>query len=280
MHCRASDALGPLSLEKRAALLFIDEYGHRRDYTFAEVDLQWRRYAAVLRAFGVHEDDHVYVCLSGTAKCIFTLLALEQIGAKAILDEREAGGATAIITNRKHRPRIEYLRARFSPDARYLLIGEERDGWARLDTLAQIASPVAESPSGTRVEALERARKETAKSLGAVETDIVWCALTTEDALWLQRAVAQPWLLGGAAVVHDHPFDPQERLDLTRELEVTILLQHAQEYDAQLDLPDPKRFKMPRLRRCLVLDDGADADLQSRWAERFGVSLTSASGEA
>lgn len=276
MHWQVSDALAPLRSQKRPALLFIDEYGHRRDYSFAEADVQWRRYAAVLRAFGVHAQDRVYVCLSATAKCIFTLLALECIGAQAILGERDADGATAVISSRKHRPRVEEMRGRFSSDARYLIVGEEREGWARLDTLAQIASPSPEpSAEGGDGEA-SHARTQAAAYLEAVETDTVWCAIGIDHGDWLARAVGQAWTAGAAAVVHDRAFDPQERLDLARELDVTILLQRTQEYHAQLALPDPTRFKMPRLRRCLVLDDGSDELLQAQWAERFGVTLTPA----
>jgi hypothetical protein len=32
---------------------------------------------------------------------------------------------------------------------------------------------------------------------------------------------------------------------------------------------------MPRLRRCIVLDDDSDTLLEQQWAERFGVQLTS-----
>src|SRR5581483_3721335 len=99
-----------------------------------------QRYAAVLRAFGVQKGERAFISLSTTAKCVFTLLALSRIGALAILDEADSAAATTIVANRKYRPAVDSARDRFSPEARYLLIGEECEGWARLDTLAQVAS--------------------------------------------------------------------------------------------------------------------------------------------
>lgn len=263
-----------LASGNRTGLIFVDDYGHRRDYSFAEVSRFSQRYAAVLRAFGVKQNDNVYVALSSTGKCAFTLLALERLGAKAVLDRAQGAGATTVIANREYRPQIDKTRAHFSPDAAHVLIGEEREGWARLDTVAQIAAPVAGIEEPLDEQALEAARTQARERLGAVETDVVWCATQFSDPRWFEEALVQPWLLGATAVAHNHTFDPQERLDLIRELDVTILLQQADEYHAQLALPDPKRFKMPRLRRCIVLDDGSDALLEQQWAQRFGVQLS------
>lgn len=274
MHWKVSDLVDRLAGESRPGLLFLDEYGHRRDYAFDEISTHSKRYAAVLRAFGVRQDESVYVCLSTTAKCVFTLLALERLGARPILDESAAVSCSTVIADRRFREKIDDSRDRFSPDARYVLIGEECDGWARLDTLAHLAALPASVDVSARDEALQQARDEAQSRLGAEPTDIVWCTLHIEDPGWFERAIAQPWLIGCTTVAHNRSFDARERLDLVRELDVTILLQRAGDYRAELALPNPALFKMPRLRRCLVLDDACDGSLQSQWAERFGVPLT------
>lgn len=274
MHWQASDLIDRLGAQERTGLIFIDEYGHRRDYTFGEVARYALRYAAALRAFGVRESDRAYVCCSTTGKCVFTLFALNRIGAEAILDESESADATVIIANRKYRPGIDANRDRFSADARYLLIGEECEGWARLDTLARVAPAAVQLP-GEESEDLRAARETAHARLGAVPTDTVWHATQIEDGAWFDTAILQPWLCGAAAVAHNGAFDARERLDLVRELDVTILLQRADDYHAQLALPQPERFKMPRLRRCLVLGEGCDDVLQAQWEQRFGVPLHS-----
>lgn len=274
MHWRLSDLVNRLAVEPRTGLVFIDEYGHRRDYTFAEIAAHSVRYAAVLRAFGVSEDERVYVRLSTASKCIFTLLALQRIGARALLGD--AAGAATIIANRKHRLEIDARRGEFAPDTRYVIIGEEQEGWARLDTLAHIASPKDPAPADVDEAALQDARAHASAESAAAPTDVMWCALHVEEPDWFERAVAQPWLAGCTAIAHDGRFDARERLDLVRELDVTILQQRAGDFRAELAVPDAERFKMPRLRRCVVLDEGCDDPLQSQWLEQFGVPLTPA----
>jgi acyl-coenzyme A synthetase/AMP-(fatty) acid ligase len=273
MRWRACDLIDRFSEEQRTALIFVDNHGHRRDYTFAEVAVFAARYAAVLRAFGVHEGERVYVRLSTTGKAIFTLLALDRLGAVPEFDEAAAAGATTVISNRKYRAAIDAARDRFPADARYLLIGEECEGWARLDTVAQLAAASVEPPAPVDDAVFEDAREQARALLGAVASDTVWYALQFDDREWFRRAIVQPWLLGCAVVAHDGTFDPRERLDLLRELDVTILVQRAQEYDAELALPDPERFKLPRLRSCLLVDGVSEEELQRRWHERFGLML-------
>lgn len=280
MHWRPCDLVDRLATDPRTGLVFVDEFGHRRDYTFAEIAAHSARYAAVLRAFGLHENERVYVRLSATGKCIFTLLALQRIGAHAVLEESAAAGASTIIANRKHRSEIDALRQRFAPDTHYVIIGEEQEGWARLDTLARIASPMEPEPMELDEAALEKARAQASEKLAAAPSDVIWCTLHIEEPDWFEQAIVEPWLSGCTAVAHGGGFDARERLDLVRELEVTILLQRADEYHAELAVPDLKRFKMPRLRRCVVLDEGCDELLQSQWLERFGVPLTPAAAAA
>jgi len=274
MRWRACDLIDRLADDQRTALIFVDNHGHRRDYTFAEVTAFSARYAAVLRAFGVQDGERAYVRLSTTGKAIFTLLALERLGVIAEFDEAAAANASTVITNRVYRGAVDRARERFSAEARYLLIGEECEGWARLDTVAQVAVPSIEAASPVEDASYEGARENAETRLGAVSTDVVWYALQIGDRDWFDRAVAQPWLLGCSIVAHDRAFDARERLDLLRELDVTIVLQRAQEYRAELSLADSERFKLPRLRRCAVLDGGFDALLQEQWRESFGLALT------
>jgi acyl-coenzyme A synthetase/AMP-(fatty) acid ligase len=271
MHWRACDLIDRLARTSRTGLIFIDASGHRRDYTFAEAAALSRRYAAAMRAFGIAEGDRVYVALSTTARCALILLALQRLGAQAILEADLANTATAVITNRERRPQVERERACFTANMRYLIVGEECEGWARVDTVAQIASPIPGVQFPVDEEQLEGARAQARERLRTDGGDVVWWTLHIADDGWFENAVVQPWLTGAAAVVHNHPFVPQERLDLLRELDVAVLLQRAEEYEAELALPEPLRFKMPRLRRCLLIDGQADERIQALFNERFSV---------
>lgn len=275
MHWQLAELVDRLAARPRTGLVFVDEYGHRRDYMFAEIAEYSQRYASVLRAFGVGQDDLAYVRLSTTARCAFVLLALQRLGARLVRDERDLPDASAIISNRDYRVSVDQQRERFAADARYLIIGEEREGWARLDTLVPVAPPM-QGPEGAGDEELAEVQLFAASSLGALETDVVWCALQSSDVEWFERAVAQPWLCGAAAVAHNSAFNAPERLALLAELDVTILAQPASDYAALLELPDAGSRSSRRLRRCFVLSGDCSDELAERWAERFGLPLTPA----
>jgi|GEM_PF-6224097 len=277
MRWRTADLLEQLAPQRRAALVFVDGYGHRRDYGFDEVATLSGQYAAALRAFGVEQNERVCVHLSMTAKRVFTLIALESLGASVVLGRDDARRATTIVSDRKCRAQIDAMRDRLSEDTRYVIIGEECEGWARLDTLAQVAAPFRASHAPDRAE-LDAARTDAQSALGTVASDVVWYAPETQDARWFDLAIVQPWLAGCTAIAHSAAFEPRERLDLIRELEATVLAQPAEHYRAQLALRDPARFKIPRLRRCFVLDREPGEELRRAWEGVFGLTLLPAAG--
>lgn len=288
----AQDVIDKLAGEDRAGLVFVDAYGHRRDYTFAEISDQSQRYAAVLRALGVAQGSRVLLCTSNTAKCLFTILALARLGAVAVpcpesltageIHERaQRASVTTVITNRKRRPVAGTLQNELPEPTTYILIGETADGWARLDTLTANAAPY---PGITTQSidmayvfdedvldngALLEARSFAQAALEPVSTDRVWSTLPMGGETWL-TFVQAPWWCGASTVVHEGTFDARERLDLIRELDVTILCQTPEEYAAQIELRDVDRFRLPRLRRCIVLGE-LDEERSRRWHERFAV---------
>jgi hypothetical protein len=269
MLSRLCDAIDGLRDDKRVGLIFIDEYGHRRDYTLSEIYARSQQFAAALSAFGVGEGERTFLRLSTTARCAFILVALHRLNAVPSFDDER--GATTIIADRKHRAGVDAQRERYTPDTRYLLVGEECEGWARLDTIALVAKPPPPAPCDEA--SLEGPREEARSRLGAVSTDIVWYARNVNDPQWAKCALADPWLIQCATVIHDAPFSAVERLDLLRELGVTIVLQAGCEYEAEVEAAASARFKLPRLRRCDVLDGEPSEGTAQRWKEIYGHDL-------
>ncbi len=293
----AQDVLDKVAAPQRTALIFVDDAGHRRDYTFAEVCDRSQRYAAALRAFGIERGDRVLLCASNTAKCVFTVLGLARLGAVAVpsaekldleqlLERARRASVNAVIAGRKRRPAAEAVRDAFLGQLRCMLIGETREGWARLDTLADSARPF----RGVTTQSTDMAlvfddqvldygavyemRALASDTLDAGASDRVWAAFPMGSEQWLALLQA-PWWRGAAAVVHEAAFDARERLNLVRESQITILCQPLQDYGAQLDLPDASNFRVPHLRRCIVAGDAHEAGIESRWLQKFGVPLSS-----
>jgi len=295
----ARDVIDRLAAEDRVGLIFVDEYGHRRDYYFAEIALHSQRYAGAMRALGIQAGERVLLGASNTAKCLFALLALDRLGAVAVpcrraietgelLDVARETRASGVVTDRARRPLFEAIRG--EPDvSRFLIIGEEAEGWSRLDRLAEQARAVEgvqaqlTDPAcvleGTTYDrrSIRDAREHAQALLQAVADDVVWCTLEIGSARWFANAYVAPWSCGAATVLHDASFHPAERLDLVRELDVTILMQPAAEYGEQALSPEMQRFRAPRLRRCLVLGR-MDEAAAARWQSAMNLPLGGGGG--
>lgn len=294
----AQDVVDALAQEDRVGLIFIDEFGHRRDYRFAEIASQSARYAAVFRAFGIARGERVALCTSNTAKCLFAMLALERLGAVRVpcmeawseaqtLECITGSQATTVVTNRAHRPRLERLRERMPGVTRFILIGEEQEGWARLDALAERAQPYAGVETAfadpTLVvngalytqAALNDLREDARARAGIASTDRVWCTAPMGCEEWIANVLLGAWSCGAGIVLQEGDFRERERLDLTRELDVTILLQPAPEYALQADLQDIAQFRVPRLRRCVSLGGEVESRAAQIWSDALHVPIES-----
>ena len=272
--------LDRLGAERRTGVYFIDYYGHRRDYTFAEIADQSQRYASVLRTLGVEAGQTVALCNANTSKCLFLLTALDRIGAIPLLcgedlsDEEllariKAGSARIIITNRRRRRRVEWVQPFLPPDTKYVLVGEEHESWARMDTLAEDALPYAGGPHGPHP--ISKTVSTIARDvLQAQPDDRVWSTFPFGTDRWL-AFVQAPLFAGAATIVHEAPFNARERTDLLHELEATILCQPAQEFEALLDAAEGTALRMQRLRRCVAVE--ASGELRERWQAATGKPL-------
>lgn len=282
----AADVLDRLALENRTGLIFIDSYGYRRDYRFAEVADLSQRYAAALRDLGVQQGERVLLLLPPVAKTVFVALAIDRVGAVAVLCEPDCStdeltdrvletGATTIVANRSSRDAAEPLRGASPLLSRYLLIGDDRNEWVRLDTAADGKAPFRGVISRSDDEAFIRYEdgrgmifdraylyacgKNAQSYLDARPSDIIW---HSAGSVW--EGIFAVWSCGSTPVLHEAPFDPRERLDLLREINVTVLVQPVGEYRSEVDLADFERFRLPHLRRCIAAGVCSD-ELIERW---------------
>lgn len=277
-------AVDRLAASNRTAIVFIDHYGHRRDYTYTEVADWTARYAFVLRALGVREEDRVALCNANTQRCLFMVLALERLGAKdvvcsedlngeALLEQLASPPVSALVTNRRRRPSVEWVQERLPERTLYMLVGEEHDGWARMDTLVHAAKnyrdvhdPDTAAPADVAHAAVD--------VLELRATDRVWSTLPFGSPSWRPLALA-PFYAGGCAIVHERSFDVRECADILYEADATVLCGPAAHFEALLEEGRGERLqRLPHLRRCVAL--GASGELCARWEERTGKALQAA----
>src|SRR6202035_1888657 len=124
----------------RRGLLFVDAAGGRREYTFAQIAEQSKRWAAVLRDAGVRKGDRVVLVLPKIPDWLFAMTALlrigavavpsaEQLRAKDLLYRANHSGATTVVAHASNAAEFDAMRAEASTVTTWLLAGGERDGW-------------------------------------------------------------------------------------------------------------------------------------------------------
>ena len=88
--------------------------------------------------------------------------------------------------------------------------------------------------------------------LDAQPGDLVWCTAGTGWAKSIWNVLLGPWSCGAEIVLHEGPFDAQERFDMIERLGVTVLCQAPTEYRLMAKLDELDRFDLSRVRHAVV----------------------------
>ena len=308
----ARDVIDELARDDRRALLFIDSDRSRHSYTFAEIALASQRYARVFADDGIGRGDRVLVALPKRPAWIFTMLALDRIGAVAIpcaeqlrakdlLYRADHASVRAIVACASNRDAVDEIRSGAATCTHYYLSEADASGWERLDERARAATPLVgiegdigdwsyiiytsgttKDPKGViHDRAYTFAKRMQARFwLDCRPDDLVWSTAATGWAKSLWNVLLGPWSCGSAIVMHDGGFDPVERLDLLRDLGVTVLCQAPTEYRLEAKRDDlGTRWKLPMLRHCVSAGEPLNPEAIERWSAAFGLTIYDGYGQ-
>jgi acetyl-CoA synthetase/medium-chain acyl-CoA synthetase len=308
----ARDVIDRLAPEGRRGLLFVDAAGQRHAYTFAQIALESQKWAAVLRDNGVRKGDRVMIVLPKIPAWLFAMLGLLRLGAVAIPGAEQLrakdlryranhAGATLAIGHIGNAGELDAI-APDTPDLQhYLLVGGERAGWTAVEPLVAAAQPFAGVPtqpddlayivytSGTTKDpkgVVQRVGYTYAKRMAARywfdcrPADLVWCTAGTGWAKSLWSVLLGPWSCGSCIVLDEGGFAPEHRLDMIRDLEVTVLCQAPTEYRLEAKLPDlGTRWKLPHLRHCVSAGEPLNPEVLALWRGAFGLTIYDGYGQ-
>ncbi len=308
----ARDVVDALAREDRLGLVFVDAAGGRRDYTFAQIADASQRWAAVLRDAGVVKGDRVVVVLPKLPDWLFCMTALlrigaaavpsaEQLRAKDLLYRANHSGATAVVAHVSNAAEFDAMRSEAPTLRTWLLAGGERTGWASADALVASAQPWAGAPttvddlayivytSGTTkdpkgvvhtVAFTGANRMQSSVWFDVRRDDLVWCTAGTGWAKSLWNVLLGPWSCGAPIVLHEGAFVPEERMNMIRDLGVSVLCQAPTEYRLEVKLPDlGERWKLPKLRHCVSAGEPLNPEVIERWKDAFGLTILDGYGQ-
>jgi acetyl-CoA synthetase/medium-chain acyl-CoA synthetase len=308
----ARDVVDRLAREDRRGLVAVDAELAQREYTFAEIADASKRWATVLRDAGIGKGDRVVVALPKIPDWLFSMLALlrigavavpsaEQLRAKDLLYRASHSGAVAVIAHPSNAAEFDAIRADAPGLRRWFLAGGEREGWTSAEPLVRRAQPwdgaatqrddmayivytsgTTKDPKGVvhSVAYTWAKRMQAAIWFDVKPGDLVWCTAGTGWAKSLWNVLLGPWSCGAPIVLHEGPFVPEQRMDLIRDLGVTVLCQAPTEYRLEAKLPDlGKRWTLPKLRHCVSAGEPLNPEVIERWREAFGITILDGYGQ-
>ena len=285
----------------RPALTFVDQGGVIDRRTFSDVATDANRWAALLRRRGLVAGDRVVVAVDKTPVWHGVLLGALKAGIVAVpcsgsISADELARRVEITEARLVVASSEIASAlvRAGPPVDIVVADEASDELrlissvqATLDTLASDPAFILFSAGTTgpaKGAALTHAstwaaRVQAEHWLDARPGDLVWCTGDAGSALMIWNTLLGPWSRGAEAVIHDGPFDVEQRFDLLRRLGVTILCQSAEESVALVEGATHAHHDLGRVRHAVVTGDALDPELLVAFEERFGLALYEGYGQ-
>ncbi len=279
------------------AMTFLSRDGERRELTFDEVNAQAARWANRLARAGVGPGDRVLVLVGKTTEWSPIMLGLLKLGAVSIPSSEmlrhkdlafriEHSGARLIVADRPAESEVSGLAADvlYTDAAR---LDEEADRALTADTAAAdtafilYTSGTTKDPKGvvhTHAYCFAK-RMQAERWLTARAGDLAWCTAATGWAKAIWNVLLGPWSAGASIVLHEGPFDPEERFRLISELGVSVLCQAPTEYRLMAKLDGLDRFDLSRVRHMVSAGEPLNPEVIKAFRDAFGLTIHDGYGQ-
>jgi acyl-coenzyme A synthetase/AMP-(fatty) acid ligase len=281
---------------ERLALAELARDGHRREWTFAEVERAGGGMAGALLARGVRKGDVVMTLIGNRPEWVLTMMACFRIGAVALpcteqlraKDLRlrlEVARPALIVADERNRAELQAA----TPDCPVAFVPDEslfQDGDVPHADLAESDPALIAFTSGTAGEPkavvhaqryLYGQRVQAEQWLGAEQGDVVWCTAASGWSKSARNVFIAPWLMGASALLHDARFDPHERLDLIERERVNVLCMAPTEYRVIAKRATLRR--LPSLKGMVAAGEALNPEVLKTWRRATGLDIRDGYGQ-
>jgi acetyl-CoA synthetase len=282
----------------RLAVLEVAHDGRRREWSFGEIaDRSARLAGAMTRDHSVTRGDIVMTLIGNRPEWVLTMVACFRIGAVALACNEQLRAHDLAVRLEAARPSLivadERNLAELStakPGCAVITIPDET-----LFTAADPAPAVELEPdepclitftSGTTGEPngvvhgqryLPGQRLQAEHWLDARPGELVWCTAATGWSKSARNTFIAPWLRGAAALVHDHRFDPAQRLELLAAERVNVLCMAPTEYRVIAKRVSLRPF--PDLRSLVAAGEALNPEVIRAFRETTGLEIRDGYGQ-
>lgn len=289
---------------ERIALVWADDAGQVRRFTFGDIRRLTNKFANYLASKGIRKGDRIVVMLPRIPEWQIAMIGCLKLGAvpipcvtmlthKDINYRVEHSGAVAAVTTAAN---VE----KFSAPMKARLSVSGGEGWDDFEGALSGQSDVFEPailgeddpavmfytsgstgmPKGVchATRALYAWRLSAQYWLSLTEQDVMWC---TADTGWSKAGTSilfGPWSCGSSVFFYDGPFEPEKRMDLIARHGVTVFCAAATEIRQILGLNDLDR-KPETLRLTVSAGETVNPEVVSSWVRLTGSPLLDGYGQ-
>ncbi len=302
----------------REAMVWCNDAGESRRFTFADLAEASARTANYLAAQGIGKGDAVLLVLRRRYEFWYFLLALHKLGAIAVpathlLMEKDfvyRNNAAAIkmivtIDDPALQSRVDAARGESPSVKKLVTIGPDRPGWESFLSGYQEASPLFERPAGmaaagnTDISLLyftsgtsgypKMVQHDFTYPLGHIVTAAYWqnvkdggLHLTVADTGWAKAMwgkIYGQWIAGCAVFTYDmEAFVPNKLLAKLAEFKVTSFCAPPTVY-RYLIKEDLSKFDLTNLKSCSIAGEPLNPEVYNRFLELTGLKLFEGYGQ-
>lgn len=289
------------------ALIWGNQAGEERRFTFSDMARLSNRLGSVLRAQGIAKGDRVVVMLPRSPEWMIAMVGAMKIGAVPIpciemltardLDYRVTNsGARGAICQAPHTGKFDGVRGQL---ACRLSVGDA-EGWTAWEPAMQAASEHLQPaemeaedaaiiyytsgstghPKGVvhAARAIHAWRVSAQYWLDLGPDDTIWC---TADTGWSKAGTSilfGPWSQGACALLYDGPFDPAVRLRLLARYGITVYCAPSTELVRIIGEPIADH-DLSKLRRVVTAGEALNPAVGRRFEQATGVRIDESYGQ-
>lgn len=298
---------------EKLAMIWVDDYGNEKRYTFAELSRLSKRLANVLQSHGVQKGQRVFMLLPrlpewwiGNLACLRMGAVLvpgtAQLTAKDLQYRFESAEGVAVLSDEVNAPKIEQIKDNCPTLKTMIFVGGKREGWlsyeeemAKVSDEFEAADTASDDnaimffTSGTTGLPKITVHTHVSYPLGHRVTGAYWLDLQPDDLHWNMSDTGWakaswssffgPWNQGAALFVHHSPrFDAKKTLELLSKYPITTYCGAPTNYRV-LVLEDLSQYKFPTLRHCVAAGEPLNPEVIEVWRKATGVTIRDGYGQ-
>jgi acyl-coenzyme A synthetase/AMP-(fatty) acid ligase len=276
------------------ALIWCDETGAERRFTFGDISRLSNRCANLLAALGLRRGDRILIMLPRLPEWQITMVGALKLGAIPIpcIAHSGARGAVTTSANVGKFEGASKLAARVSVGAApgWVDFGTGVDGQPESFAPAPLAADepaiiyYTSGSTGKPKGVTHASRALFAWRVSAwywpalTASDLMWC---TTDTGWSKAGTSilfGPWSCGSAVLFYNGRFDAQKRFELLEKYRVSVFCAAATEL-RQLVLQDIRGRDLSSLRLAISAGETVNPEIIERWRARTGLKLLDGYGQ-